>query len=128
MSSDVAGAGDPKGGRGAQLKHTGLRPGWTTGACATAAAAAAYTALLTGEFPDPVTITLPRGQTPAFTLAAEELTDDYAMAGVVKDAGDDPDVTHGALVRATVRPLPAGTGGVPCLMQRRRCRHQEQDK
>ena len=40
-----------KGGRDAQLKHTGLRPGWTTGACATAATTAAYTALLTGDFP-----------------------------------------------------------------------------
>lgn len=100
------------GGRSAQLKHTGLRPGWTTGACATAATTAAYTALLTGEFPDPVTITLPQGQTPAFALAAEELADGEAMAGVVKDAGDDPDVTHGALVRATVRPLPAGAGVV----------------
>ncbi|MFE7775427.1 cobalt-precorrin-5B (C(1))-methyltransferase [Streptomyces sp. NPDC057445] len=100
------------GGRAAQLKHTGLRPGWTTGACATAATTAAYTALLTGEFPDPVTITLPKGQTPAFALAAEELSDDHAMAGVVKDAGDDPDVTHGALVRATVRILPPGSGVV----------------
>jgi cobalt-precorrin-5B (C1)-methyltransferase len=107
MSSSEA-----KGGRGAQLKHTGLRPGWTTGACATGAATAAYTALLTGDFPDPVTITLPKGQTPAFALAAEELGDGYAMAGIVKDAGDDPDVTHGALVRSTVRRLPAGSGVV----------------
>ncbi|MGW2227229.1 cobalt-precorrin-5B (C(1))-methyltransferase [Streptomyces formicae] len=103
---------EAKGGRGAQLKHTGLRPGWTTGACATAATTAAYTALLTGDFPDPVTITLPKGQTPAFALAAEELTTSYAMAGIVKDAGDDPDVTHGALVRATVRRLPPGSGVV----------------
>ncbi|MFF1418391.1 cobalt-precorrin-5B (C(1))-methyltransferase [Streptomyces sp. NPDC058280] len=100
------------GGRSAQLKHTGLRPGWTTGACATAATTAAYTALLTGDFPDPVTITLPRGQTPAFALAAEELSRSLAMAGIVKDAGDDPDVTHGALVRATVRLLPPGSGVV----------------
>ncbi|MBE1607245.1 cobalt-precorrin-5B (C(1))-methyltransferase [Actinopolymorpha pittospori] len=100
------------GGRSAQLKHTGLRPGWTTGACATAATTAAYTALLTGEFPDPVSITLPQGQTPAFALAVEELLDGQATAGVVKDAGDDPDVTHGALVRATVRLLPPGAGVV----------------
>ncbi|WP_328374817.1 cobalt-precorrin-5B (C(1))-methyltransferase [Streptomyces sp. NBC_01020] len=100
------------GGRSAQLKHTGLRPGWTTGACATAAATAAYTALLSGEFPDPVTVTLPRGQTPSFALAVEELGDGRATAGVVKDAGDDPDVTHGALVRVTVRRLPPGSGVV----------------
>ncbi|MCP9207558.1 cobalt-precorrin-5B (C(1))-methyltransferase [Streptomyces cucumeris] len=97
-------------GRGAQLERTGLRHGWTTGACATAATTAAYTALLTGDFPDPVTIELPKGQCPAFALAAEDLTGGRAMAAVVKDAGDDPDVTHGALVRATVRVLPAGTG------------------
>ncbi|MFI9722839.1 cobalt-precorrin-5B (C(1))-methyltransferase [Streptomyces sp. NPDC052396] len=100
------------GGRAAQLAHTGLRHGWTTGACATAAATAAYTALLTGEFPDPVTITLPKGQTPAFALAAEESADGRAMAAIVKDAGDDPDVTHGALIRATVRILPPGSGVV----------------
>ncbi|MGP3773017.1 cobalt-precorrin-5B (C(1))-methyltransferase [Streptomyces sp. SDT5-1] len=103
---------EAKGGRSAQLKHTGLRPGWTTGACATAATTAAYTALLTGEFPDPVTITLPKGQTPSFALAVESLDGESATAGVVKDAGDDPDVTHGALVRSTVRRLPAGSGVV----------------
>ncbi len=100
------------GGREAQLKHTGLRPGWTTGACATAATTAAYTALLTGGFPDPVTITLPKGQTPSFALTAESLTADAAMAAVVKDAGDDPDVTHGAVIRSTVRLLPPGSGVV----------------
>lgn len=106
--------GEAQGGRGAQLKHTGLRPGWTTGACATAATTAAYTALLTGDFPDPVTITLPKGQTPSFALAVEQLDAESgtATAGVVKDAGDDPDVTHGAVVRATVRALPAGSGVV----------------
>ncbi|MFF8814742.1 cobalt-precorrin-5B (C(1))-methyltransferase [Streptomyces pactum] len=101
------------GGREAQLARTGLRSGWTTGACATAATTAAYTALLGGEFPDPVTITLPKGQRPAFALAEERLEPGRAaMAAVVKDAGDDPDVTHGALVRVTVRPLPAGSGVV----------------
>ncbi|TVL89650.1 cobalt-precorrin-5B (C(1))-methyltransferase [Streptomyces sp. SAJ15] len=95
------------------MERTGLRHGWTTGACATAATTAAYTALLGGEFPDPVTITLPKGQRPAFALAAERLTAGReAMAAVVKDAGDDPDVTHGALVRSTVRPLPPGSGVV----------------
>ncbi|WP_030694328.1 cobalt-precorrin-5B (C(1))-methyltransferase [Streptomyces globisporus] len=100
------------GGREAQLKHTGLRPGWTTGACATAATTAAYTALLTGDFPDPVTITLPKGQRPSFALTAESLTAGAAMAAVVKDAGDDPDVTHGAVIRSTVRLLPPGSGVV----------------
>ena len=88
----------------AQKIDTPLRRGWTTGACATAAVKAAYTALLTGHFPDPVEITLPRGQKPAFSLACEHLGSGEAMAGIVKDAGDDPDVTHGATIVATVRP------------------------
>ena len=85
-----------------------LRRGWTTGACATAAAKAAYTALLTGHFPDPVTITLPGGAQAAFALAETSL--DPASCAIVKDAGDDPDVTHGALIRVIIRPLPAGSG------------------
>jgi cobalt-precorrin-5B (C1)-methyltransferase len=89
---------------------TALRRGWTTGACATAAAKAALTALLSGEFPDPVSITLPKGETPAFPLKEERLATGEAMAAIIKDAGDDPDVTHGATVRATVRQLPQGNG------------------
>ena len=87
-----------------------LRRGWTTGACATAAAKAALTALLSGRFPDPVTITLPRGETPSFALALEGLGEGWAKAGIVKDAGDDPDVTHGATVVATVRRGAPGSG------------------
>src|SRR5690606_29861429 len=89
---------------------TALRRGWTTGACATAATRAALCALLTGRFEDPVTITLPGGQTPAFALACEKLGEGFAEAGIVKDAGDDPDVTHGALILSRVAPGPAGSG------------------
>lgn len=87
-----------------------LRRGWTTGACAAAASKAAYQALLTGAFPDPVTIRLPQGLEPAFALAREERGSDSATAGIIKDAGDDPDVTHGALVLATVRRRETGAG------------------
>jgi cobalt-precorrin-5B (C1)-methyltransferase len=87
-----------------------LRRGWTTGACAAGAARAAYAALLSGAFPDPVTITLPGGQQPRFTLALKEWDGAIARAGIVKDAGDDPDVTHGALVIAEVALAPAGAG------------------
>ena len=80
-----------------------LRRGWTTGACATAAVKAAFAALRGGDFPDPVTITLPKGETPAFALALEGRGEGWAKAGIVKDAGDDPDVTHGCLVIATLR-------------------------
>lgn len=89
-----------------------LRRGWTTGACATAATRAACEALATGAFPDPVEISLPNGQRVAFALARTALGDGWARAGVVKDAGDDPDVTHGALVEVTVRPAAAGAGVV----------------
>ena len=87
-----------------------LRRGWTTGACATAATKAAFTALITGTFPDPVSIRLPRGERPAFALAREELAGPLATAGIIKDAGDDPDVTHHALVLSTVRRAGPGTG------------------
>src|SRR5690348_16176359 len=87
-----------------------LRRGWTTGTCAAAAAKAAYAALVTGDFPDPVAVTLPRGERPSFTLAMTRMAKDAATAGVIKDAGDDPDVTHGALVCATVRFGPRGSG------------------
>jgi len=87
-----------------------LRRGWTTGACAAAAARAAYEGWLTGSFPDPVTIRLPGGAQPSFPLALAERDEDEARAGIVKDAGDDPDVTHGALVISAVRPGPPGSG------------------
>jgi cobalt-precorrin-5B (C1)-methyltransferase len=87
-----------------------LRRGWTTGACATAAAKAAYAALLTGAFPDPVEVTLPRGERPSFALALTRRDAGSASAGVIKDAGDDPDVTHGALIVATVRAGLPGSG------------------
>ncbi|WP_417675222.1 cobalt-precorrin-5B (C(1))-methyltransferase [Roseibium sp.] len=93
---------------GADPQH--LRRGWTTGACATGAAKAAFTALATGDFPDPVDISLPRGGSTAFALARHDLDNGSATAAIIKDAGDDPDVTHGALVSATVRCLPAGSG------------------
>jgi cobalt-precorrin-5B (C1)-methyltransferase len=84
--------------------------GWPTGACAAAAARAAFEALHTGRFSDPVSIRLPRGQRPAFALAARSLVPGRATAGIVKDAGDDPDVTHGALILAQVELAPAGSG------------------
>jgi cobalt-precorrin-5B (C1)-methyltransferase len=87
-----------------------MRYGWTTGACATAATTAAYTALLTGEFPDPVEVLLPKDRRPTFALATERLAPGLATAGVIKDAGDDPDVTHGALILSTVSPGEPGSG------------------
>lgn len=79
-----------------------LRYGYTTGACATAASLAAARRLLTGVVADTVTITLPRGQIVTLPLAYCREGDQGAEAAVCKDAGDDPDVTHGALIFARV--------------------------
>ena len=94
----------------AEAPATALRRGWTTGACAAAAAKAAAAALLTGSFPDPVAIRLPGGQEPAFALARHGLDDGAACAAIIKDAGDDPDVTHGALVWVRVTRGASGSG------------------
>lgn len=88
-----------------------LRSGWTTGACAAAAAKAAFEGLHAGAFPTQVTIRLPKGERPTFAIAESALGPGWASAGVIKDAGDDPDVTHGALVRVTLSQSPAGSGG-----------------
>lgn len=79
-----------------------LKRGYTTGACATAATKSAISALIKGEFIDPVTIVLPKGQRPSFDLAQQTMGNGWAKAGIIKDAGDDPDVTHGALILAKI--------------------------
>src|SRR5260221_1509477 len=94
----------------ARAETAPLRRGWTTGACATAAARAAFAALLTGRFPDPVTIRLPRGEAPSFPLALAELGEGVARAGIIKDAGDDPDVPQGALIVADLAWAEPGSG------------------
>ncbi|HLN07781.1 MAG TPA: cobalt-precorrin-5B (C(1))-methyltransferase [Xanthobacteraceae bacterium] len=93
-----------------EAREKPLRWGWTTGTCAAAASKAAYAGLVTGAFPDPVEVTLPRGERPAFALALSQRGEGAATAGIIKDAGDDPDVTHGALVVATVRHGATGSG------------------
>ena len=87
-----------------------LRRGWTTGACAAAATKAAYLGLLTGRFPDPVQITLPKGERPSFELVESRRCDLAAWASIEKDAGDDPDVTHGAIINSRVCRGEPGSG------------------
>lgn len=87
-----------------------LAGGYTTGACATAAARAALLALLTGEHCTRVAITLPCGESVDLPVARVERTEDGVTATVVKDAGDDPDVTNGREVVARV--VLAATPGV----------------
>jgi cobalt-precorrin-5B (C1)-methyltransferase len=82
-----------------------LRTGWTTGSCAAAAAKAAAKALLSGEAQEEVDIKLPRkGEEKRVRFAVQrcEVGEGWAEAVVVKDAGDDPDVTHGAHLTARV--------------------------
>lgn len=107
--SDAA-ADQPEGDPSGDVPDRPLRRGWTTGTCAAGAAKAAFAALVTGAFPDPVEVVLPGGARPAFALAHHERAGESATAGIVKDAGDDPDVTHGALVLATVRRGAPGAG------------------
>ncbi|MEM1374086.1 MAG: cobalt-precorrin-5B (C(1))-methyltransferase [Pseudomonadota bacterium] len=86
-----------------------LRRGWTTGACAAAGAKAACQMLLTGEIAAQVRITLPGGETPVFEVLNATLGDGWAEATIEKDAGDDPDVTHGAHITTRVAGAPALT-------------------
>ena len=76
-----------------------LHSGLTTGTCATAAAVAATLRLTTGETPDEVPVLLPNGETITVPVG---YADGYAYC--IKEAGDDPDVTNGIEVRATVKP------------------------
>lgn len=92
--------------------RSGSRTGYTTGTCASAAAKAAALALLNGRPVESVTVTLPIGVEAAFTPVEWRLNGDEAYCCVVKDAGDDPDVTHGALICARVRRLKGGTPGI----------------
>ena len=76
-----------------------LHSGLTTGTCATAAAIAATQQLLTGERPAAVPVILPNGET-----IDVEVTYGDGFASVYKEAGDDPDVTNGIEIRASVKP------------------------
>jgi cobalt-precorrin-5B (C1)-methyltransferase len=79
-----------------------LRSGYTTGACATAATKAALLALVRQQTLDEVTIRLPIGKQVTFALHRCQFTANDAVSSVIKDAGDDPDVTHQAEIGARV--------------------------
>ena len=80
---------------------TGLRTGWTTGTCASAAAKAATIWLVDGDPPATVEVGLPAGRRVEFPVADVDPAHPFRCA-IVKDAGDDPDVTHGAHITAEV--------------------------
>ncbi|MFH1027948.1 MAG: cobalt-precorrin-5B (C(1))-methyltransferase CbiD [Pseudomonadota bacterium] len=81
---------------------TPLRTGYTTGACAAAAARGATLMLARQEPVSEVTIELPGGDSASFPLHGQHFTENSAACFVIKDAGDDPDVTNGAEVHASV--------------------------
>lgn len=80
-----------------------LRTGFTTGACATACTKAALLALITQQQIEEVTIMLPIGQQYPFRIISCTINIDECECTTQKDAGDDPDVTHGAIIGSTVR-------------------------
>ena len=79
-----------------------LRRGFTTGTCAAAAAKGAALLLLTGKAPAAVELTVPAGLRLTLPLCNPRLGPASAVCGVVKDAGDDPDATDGAVIEAEV--------------------------
>jgi cobalt-precorrin-5B (C1)-methyltransferase len=82
---------------------TALRSGYSSGACAAAAAKAAVTLLCGAPPPETVEIALPDGSRVVFPVASCHLEGSMAQAVIHKDAGDDPDVTHRACIAASVR-------------------------
>jgi cobalt-precorrin-5B (C1)-methyltransferase len=89
--------------RTARVRPRALRTGWTTGTCASAAAKAATSALRDQAGQDAVEVALPGGSRVRFPVESCVYDIRQATAVVVKDAGDDPDVTHGAHLTARVR-------------------------
>ena len=79
-----------------------MRHGYTTGACSTAVTKAALIALITGDAQEEATIYLPIGRDATFTIEKYEMSDNAVRAETIKDAGDDPDATHRALIISTV--------------------------
>ena len=80
-----------------------LRTGYTTGTCAALASAGAATRLLTGIWPDSVSLVTPKGIRISVPLLEKKDGKNFVSCGVRKDAGDDIDCTDGALICAQVR-------------------------
>lgn len=80
-----------------------LRSGYTTGSCAAAATKAAIIALTKEKKPEEVKISLPAGEKATFSISNVEFMNGEAVASVIKDAGDDPDVTNGLAIKSRVK-------------------------
>lgn len=96
--------------KGNAKRQRGNRTGFTTGANAAAAATAATLGLVEGFVPQKVECVLPNGQRVMFTITDGQVDGTHAHAVSVKDAGDDPDATHGAHLTADVRRIAGGSG------------------
>lgn len=83
-----------------------LRCGYTTGTCAALAAAGAATLLLSGEAKESLSLITPKGIPVEIVPAFLSLNGETAVCGVVKDGGDDSDVTHGLIIEAHVKRSP----------------------
>lgn len=87
-----------------------LKSGYTTGACATAAAKAALLALLSRKEQTESQITLPSGEQITLSVAYTEWARCSATCTVIKESGDDPDVTNHSRIRVTVQLSPEASG------------------
>ena len=85
-----------------------LRCGYTTGSCAALAASGAAQLLLSGHAPETLRLVTPKGIPLALSPAFCRMEGEAAVCAVRKDAGDDPDVTDGLLVVASVRKTERG--------------------
>ncbi|MBR6995137.1 MAG: cobalamin biosynthesis protein CbiD [Ruminococcus sp.] len=86
-----------------------LRCGYTTGSCAAAAAKAAAEMIFTGHEVTGVKLMTPKGIMLDLDVADAELNEGSASCAIVKDSGDDPDITNGIRVYSRVRLIPEGT-------------------
>jgi len=94
---------------GPAKKRTNLRSGYTTGSCAAAASQAALEILILGKQADMITLDLPGGGNITIPIKSVHCQNGQAVAEVIKDAGDDPDVTNGISIFASVELLPHKT-------------------
>ncbi len=81
-----------------------LKTGYTTGTCASAATKASLLAFIFGKYVNDVTVSLPKNKTAKLKISWIKIEEnhDSATSAVIKDGGDDPDVTHGAEICSTV--------------------------
>lgn len=98
--------------KGTAKRERGNRSGFTTGANSAAAAVAATLGLAQGQVPEKIVCRLPNGNEQEFAINDGVVDGNHGHAVSIKDAGDDPDATHGAHITADVVRIPDGQGQV----------------